>query len=80
MNASWGVTGSPGKFVYPAANRVKCDTEKLYEAMKMIMGGSSLGAAAIAISVANENWRVGRWCRRTTSLCVERQQIQIDPI
>lgn len=55
LNASWGVTGSPGTFVYPGANRIKQNTFKLYEAMKMIMSSSSMGAAAIAISVSNES-------------------------
>jgi len=54
LNASWGVTGSPGNFIYTGPNKIKQNTYKLYEAMKMISGYSSFGAAAIAISVAGE--------------------------
>lgn len=55
LNASWGVTNNPGNFVYSGANGVRGNTHKLYEAMKMIMGMSSYGAAAVAISIANES-------------------------
>ena len=55
LNASWGVTGSPGNFVYTGKAGIRSNTYKLYEAMKMISGSSSLGAATIAISVANES-------------------------
>ncbi len=55
LNASWGVTGSPGRFIYTGPNKIRDNTFKLYEAMKMISGYSSIGAGAIAISVANES-------------------------
>lgn len=54
LNASWGVTGSPGSFIYMDANKINKDTFKLYEAMKLISGYSSIGAGTIAISVTNE--------------------------
>ncbi|KAI4235541.1 MAG: hypothetical protein LQ349_003086 [Xanthoria aureola] len=53
LNASWGVTGSPGKFINAGENKVRHNTFKLYEAMKMISGSSSMGVAAIAMSVSN---------------------------
>lgn len=53
VNASWGVTGNPGKFVYKDANGIMQSTYKAYEAMKMIMGSSSMGVATVAISVGN---------------------------
>jgi hypothetical protein len=55
MNASWGVTGSPGNFVYAGTGKIRNNTHKLYEAMKMLAGQSSMGAAAIAISIAGES-------------------------
>jgi len=45
--------------VYSGPNKIKCDTEKLYEAIKIIIGGSSMGAAAITISIANETKQEG---------------------
>lgn len=53
VNASWGVTGNPGKYVYKDAAGIMQTTFKAYDAMKMIMGSSSMGVATIAISVGN---------------------------
>jgi hypothetical protein len=54
LNASWGVTGSLGSFVYKARDGTNPKTPKLYDAMKMIMGMSSMGLASIAISISSE--------------------------
>ena len=54
VNASWGVTGSPGGFVYLAGG-TKQSTFKLYEAMKMLSGSSSMGVGTVAISIASES-------------------------
>ena len=53
LNASWGVTGSPGNFVYKGAGGIKQNTFKLNEAIRMLGNMSSIGLACIAISVAN---------------------------
>jgi len=52
-NASWGVTGNPGKFVYKDANGTMQETFKAYDAMKMMGNKSSMGVATIAISIGS---------------------------
>jgi len=55
LNASWGVSNSPGNFLYKGAGNQRCNTHKLYEAMSIISGFSSMGAASIAVSIGNES-------------------------
>lgn len=55
LNASWGVSGSPGNFIYKGEGGISRNTNRLYEAMKMISGGSSFGAASIAVSIGSES-------------------------
>lgn len=67
LNASWGVTGSPGRFLYTGKDKVTSSTFRLYDAMKMVAGYSSMGAGAIAISIANESeMRGGKMHANTT--------------
>jgi len=54
LNASWGVTGSPGNFIYKGKGNAKVNTFKLNEAIRMLGNMSSIGVACVAISVANE--------------------------
>lgn len=54
LNASWGVTASPGNFIYKDENGMRAQTHRLYDAMKRIMGHSSMGVATIAISISDE--------------------------
>ena len=54
INASWGVTGNPGSFAYKNGT-INQRTPKLYEAMKMLSGMSSMGVATIAVSIGNES-------------------------
>ncbi len=53
VNASWGVTGNPGRFKYMVApGQPPVVTQKLPEVMRMFDGKSSLCQATIAISTA----------------------------
>lgn len=52
VNASWGVTGNPGRFKYLVAPGKTVETQKLAEVMRMFDGKSSLCQATIAISTA----------------------------
>ena len=55
LNASWGVTGSPGKFTYKAADRQAKDEFNLYRVMQFLGDYSSYGMGTIAISIGNES-------------------------
>ncbi|KAI6986066.1 hypothetical protein KC359_g8909 [Hortaea werneckii] len=59
LNASWGVTGSPGKFSYKGAGGVQREEYRLYDVMKQLQGMSSFGVGTIAISIGNESMMQG---------------------
>lgn len=59
LNASWGVTNSPGNFVYKDESGNRANTHVLREAMNHMRGLSAIGTATIAISVGNESKIMG---------------------
>ncbi|KAG5916585.1 hypothetical protein E4U61_003498 [Claviceps capensis] len=52
LNASWGVTGNPGKYRCMIGAGKMAETQKLSEVMRIFNGKSSLCQATIAISTA----------------------------
>ncbi|KAH7001760.1 hypothetical protein B0J12DRAFT_692603 [Macrophomina phaseolina] len=52
VNASWGVTGTPGTFAYKGDDGKRVMIQDLASAMRMIMGGSSVGLGTFAISTS----------------------------
>ncbi|KAK1828583.1 hypothetical protein QBC39DRAFT_264826, partial [Podospora conica] len=59
INASWGVTGNPGRYKYMTGPNDIGDTQKLSEILRMIGGKSSLTQSTIAISTAFNGKLVG---------------------
>ncbi|KAL7801349.1 hypothetical protein V8C44DRAFT_346208 [Trichoderma aethiopicum] len=75
LNASWGVTGTPGRYFYMAAPCEMAETQELWEFLWMMNGQSCLCQATVAISTAfsgklsgNTIVRDGDGCRLSVKL------------